>query len=196
MYKNKSLLKGKLNTQIASPLLNLTDSGLLPQGLCSCLYDDEGCATQETPLVEAGYLREYLYDLKNATRNKKKPTGNSFRASYKSLPFIMPSNFYLTPGKESPDSFMHDLKYALYIFEVMGLHTVNPISGEFSIGAQGIVIENGKKTQGVKNIMLAGNLLDFMKNIIFVGSDLNFFLGEGNIGTSTLGVKEVMVGGA
>jgi PmbA protein len=74
----------------------------------------------------------------------------------------------------------------------MGMHTANPISGDFSVGATGFWIENGEKAYPVREITIAGNILDLMKNVDVVGSDLRF---SGRIGCPSLLIKELSVGG-
>lgn len=194
VYKGKSLLAGKYDLSVASPLVTLIDDGLLPGGLASLYYDEEGVSTQRTEMLKAGVLKSFLYDNKNARRENRRSTGNCFRPSYKSLPLISPSNLYIQPGTESTQAYLQSTPYALYVFDVMGLHMVNPISGEFSLGAQGVLIEQGKQTTPVKGVMIAGNLLDLLKQVIFVGDDLQFFSSGAYIGSPTLVVKDIMVG--
>ena len=74
----------------------------------------------------------------------------------------------------------------------MGVHTANPISGDFSFGAQGIVIENGEKTHPTRGITIAGNIIELLKSITAIGNDLRF---TPTIGSPTLVVENVAVGG-
>lgn len=74
----------------------------------------------------------------------------------------------------------------------MGLHTADPVSGDFSLGATGQLIENGQITSAVKNLAVAGNLLEVLKSVVHVGSDLEF---RGSLGSPTLVVSGVSVAG-
>ncbi|HAR63143.1 MAG: hypothetical protein DKM50_13145 [Candidatus Margulisiibacteriota bacterium] len=195
VYKGKSLLKGNLGKPVSSPLLTIVDDGMYRGGLASAYYDDEGVPTKRKVIMEDGILKTYLYDSKNANRANGKSTGNAFRSSYKMVPGISPSNIYIQPGEKNTEVFLKEAHKCFYIFEVMGLHMVNPISGEFSLGAQGILIEDGERTKAVKGVMIAGNLLDFLKQIYFIGDDLEFFSGNGYIGSPTVCIKDIMVGG-
>lgn len=194
VFKGKSLFKGKIGEKVASDVITIVDDGLLKGGLSSCRYDDEGFASQKTVVIENGELKSYLTDAKNASRMNIPKTGNGFRG-YSSQPHISSTNLYFAAGTRHSSEILKGIKDGVYIFEVMGLHTANPVSGEFSLGTQGVIIKNGKMEKAVKNIVIAGNLIDFLNNVSEVSSDLEFHLYGGNMGASYMVVEDIMVGG-
>jgi PmbA protein len=155
-------------------------------------FDAEGMPTQKTVLMDHGCLKGFLYDSYTARKDKTRSTGNAGRASYKGLPEPEASNFYLEAGTQAPEQLISQVQSGIYVRSVMGLHTVDTISGDFSLGLMGQRIENGSRTHGVRGVTMAGNLLDLFKNVEAVGSDLIF---SGSVGSPTLWVRDVSVGG-
>jgi PmbA protein len=193
VLKGKSFFSGKIGQQVGAVCLTLVDNGRLPRGLGSSPFDSEGCPTQQTVLLKDGVLQAYLYDTYTARRGKARSTGNAGRGSYKGVPGPDPTNFYLEPGAEPPDALIAKVQKGIYVRNVMGLHTVDTISGDYSLGLMGQRIENGRLTHGVRGVTMAGNLLDLFKNVAAVGSDLTF---AGSVGSPTLWIRDVSVGGA
>ncbi|MFA4905452.1 MAG: TldD/PmbA family protein [Candidatus Margulisiibacteriota bacterium] len=191
VQKGKSLFSGRLGKAVGSSLLVILDNGKLENGIASAPFDDEGTPSQETILIENGVLKSYLFNSYTAAKGETISTGNAKRSSYKSLPEVAPTNIYIKPGdKSSPDC-----RKGLYITRVMGMHMVNPISGDFSIGAAGIMIENGEKTYPVRGITIAGNLTDLLKGIEVICSDLRFVPFSANLGSPTLLVNGLSISG-
>lgn len=199
VQKEKSNLRGKLGIQFFSPQLSILDDGLLPEGAGSCPLDGEGTPSQRTPLVIHGEVRGFLYDRFWANRQKftlsaprAQSTGNSIKHSIKSPPSLGISNFYIQPGTSDVSSLLKKLHQGVLIEEVMGLHTVDPISGDFSLGCSGQWIDQGEKCYPVKSIAIAGNLYQLFKHVTEVGNDLRFF---GRIGAPSLLIDRLEVSG-
>jgi PmbA protein len=102
------------------------------------------------------------------------------------------TNFFFEAGTEPVEKLLSEIKSGIYVTEVMGMHTANPISGDFSVGIAGILIENGKLTNPVRGMAIGGNILDFLANVDGVGNDLKFFGGRGS---PTLRVAEITISG-
>jgi PmbA protein len=199
VQKGKSPLGGKIGEKCFSPLLSIVDDGLHPKGISTSPIDGEGTRSQRTFLVIGGELSGYLYDRYWANRlNLSSPglpirsTGNSRRSSIKSPPGIGISNFFIEPGKVPYSGLLRDLDRGVVLEEVMGLHTIDPISGDFSLGCSGDWIEGGKKIHPVKSIAVAGNLFELFRNVISVGEDFRFF---GGVGSPSLLVKGMEISG-
>lgn len=126
-------------------------------------------------------------------KDKVWSTGNGIRNSFKSTPEVGTTNFYIEPGTVHPDDLIKDITSGLYVTDVMGMHTANPISGDFSVGASGIWIENGRLTKPVRGVAIAGNILDLLNEVEEVGSDLTFFGGKGS---PTIRVSRMMISGS
>jgi PmbA protein len=100
---------------------------------------------------------------------------------------------FIKPGNHSFSNLMRDLHQGVVIKEVMGLHTADPISGDFSLGCCGDWIDKGKKVYPVKSIAVAGNLFQLFRNVIGLGEDLRFF---GKIGCPSLLVEGLEISGS
>jgi PmbA protein len=172
VQKNKSALKGKIGETIGSAALTIIDDGTLKGGLACSPFDSEGTPTQETILLKDGVLKNFLYDNYTAKKENKTSSGNGLRAGFKGVPTVAPTNLYIKPGITAAEDLIKSVSRGLYITRVMGMHTINPISGDFSVGASGIMIDGGKRTFSVRGITIAGNLIDLLKCVKAVGSDL------------------------
>jgi PmbA protein len=192
VQKGKSLFVNKLGDEVGSEVLSIIDNGRLQNGLVSAPFDGEGNPTQETKLIENGILRNLFFNTYTANKGKTRSTGNAFRDSFKSMPGIGPTNLYIPAGSQSAHEMIQSIGQGLYVQRVMGIHTANPISGDFSIGAAGYMIENGEKTYPVRGITIAGNLIEMLKAVEAVASDLRFIT---NIGSPTLLISGMTVGG-
>ena len=179
VLKGTSFLAGKEGEKVASPLVRIIDHGALNGRLGSSPFDSEGTPTGETVLIKDGKLQGFLHNLYTARKTGVTSTGNAVRASYKSTPEVGTTNFYLEQGSVSRQELLGEIKQGLYVTEVMGLHTANSISGDFSLGAAGLLIENGELTSPIKGVALAGNLQDLLMGIDAVADDLTFYVGQG-----------------
>lgn len=192
VIKGKSFFSDKVGKSVANREVTIIDDGTMAGMIGSSPYDGEGTTTSRTVLVDQGNLTGYLHNHYTARRMGTVSTGNSVRGSYKSTPEIGTTNFYIQAGSFSPTQILDGIGKGLYITDVMGMHTANPISGDFSIGASGILIENGKLTYPVKGIAIAGNLRDLLFDIDALGNDLTFFIGKG---APTIRIKTMSVSG-
>ena len=199
VQKGKSPLKGKQGERFFSPLLTIVDDGTYPKGISSSPIDGEGMPSQRTSLVIQGEVTGYLYDRYWANRenlSSSKPqsgsTGNSRRHGIKSPPGVGISNLFVERGDQPLPRLMENLFTGMVVEEVMGLHTVDPISGDFSLGCSGDWIDKGKKIHPVKSIAIAGNLFELFRRVIGVGEDLRFF---GGVGSPSLLIKELVISG-
>lgn len=199
VQKGKSLLRGKQGVTFFSPLLTILDDGLHPNGASTAPIDGEGMPCQKTCLVAQGVIEGFLYDRYWANRENlfskgsaRASTGNSRRHGIKAPPGIGISNFYIEPGSLSFQKLMENLFRGVVVEEVMGLHTIDPISGDFSLGCSGSWIEKGEKGHPVKSVAIAGNLFELFQKVVGVGDDLRFF---GGVGAPSLLAEKVFISG-
>ncbi|MDK2820099.1 MAG: PmbA protein [Clostridia bacterium] len=192
VQKGKSLFRGRVNQKVAAPVINIVDDGQLKGGIASSPFDGEGVPTSRTVLVENGILKCYLHNTYTAARDGVTSTGNSSRGSFKTTPEVGTTNFYIEAGSMSSDEIIKDIKKGLYVTEVMGMHTANPISGDFSVGASGIWIENGEMTIPVRGVAIAGNIIELLESVDAVGSDLTFY---GTVGAPTVRIASMTISG-
>jgi len=193
VLKGKSLFAGRIGESVASASVTIIDDARLSGGLRTAPFDGEGTATRQKTLVGGGVLQGYLTSLKTASRLGAEPTGNARRSSYSGPSRIGPSNFFIQAGREDAGALVRDLDRALRITSLLNLHTIDPISGEFSLGVAGDYLERGERQYPVQGITIAGNLLGLLASISGVGSDLTF--GGAGAGSPTLVISELSVGG-
>lgn len=193
VQKGKSLFHGKMGKKVVSPLINLIDDGRLADGIASSPVDGEGVPTQRTHLIVNGKLNGYLYNTYTAEKDKVVSTGNGIRASFKGMPEVGPTNIFIQPGKITRKKLIDEVNDGFYITSVMGMHTANPISGDFSIGAAGVWIKNGKFAQAVRGVAVAGNILELFGQVDAVADDLRFY---GSQGAPTIRISNITVSGS
>ncbi|HOO31828.1 MAG TPA: TldD/PmbA family protein [Thermotogota bacterium] len=172
VQKGLSLLNGKLGEKVASELLSIRDVRSYTDSIFDTPADAQGVVTQDKDILRDGVLKTFLHSLKTAAKDGVKPTGNAFRSSYKGTETISPVNIDVKSGLMTLEKLFATLNDGVYITNVQGMHSgANPISGEFSVGAQGFRIEGGRKSFPVEQITLSGNLLSMLQSIKGVGSD-------------------------
>jgi PmbA protein len=193
VLKGRSLFAGKVGARVANERVTIVDDARRKGGLRSAPFDGEGVATTTRTLIERGVLRGYLVNLKTARKLSTAPTGNARRGSYASPSRIGPSNFYIEAGADDPAAAVRGLDRALAVTSLLNLHTIDPVSGEFSLGATGTFVERGTPQYPVQGITIAGNLTHLLSSISAVGTDLTF--GSSGIGSPTLVIAELSVGG-
>ncbi len=189
--KGRSMLAGKQGQLVFSDKVTLINDGLLPGGMGTTPFDGEGIPSRQTTLVDGGFISHALYDSYYARKDGKDPTGSSIRG-IKSPPSIGFSNLYMKKGRKSFDSLYKGLSNGILITDLMGLHTANPVTGHFSLGASGILIENGKLTRPVRGFAVAGNIVELFRRMTDIGNDLRFF---GKVGAPSVLLSELSVGG-
>ncbi len=190
IFRRSSFLVGQLGEQIASPLLTIVDDGAIRGAIGSRPFDGEGLATRRTVVVENGVLKSYLLDCYTARKLGLNSTGNASRG-LTGAPSVGVGNFFLSPGVNTPEEIIASVKEGFYVTELIGFG-FNPVTGDYSRGATGIWIENGKLTFPVEEVTIAGNMKDMLKGIEMVGNDIRF---RGNIAAPTVKLNRMMVSG-
>jgi PmbA protein len=190
IYRRSSFLIDQIGQQVAASAVTVIDDARMPAGLGSAPFDDEGVPTQTTPIIEHGVLRNYLHSAYTARKLASRPTGNGSRAA-SGVVTIGPTNFYLEGGSYSPEEIISSVKAGLYVIELIGFG-VNTVTGDYSRGAVGLWIENGKFMHPVHEVTIAGNLREMLKNIEMVGNDVTFV---GSIAAPTLKIGKMVISG-
>lgn len=193
VLKGKSLFAGKVGQQVASDAVTIVDDARLPGGMRSAPFDGEGITTRQRVLLDRGTLAGYLHSLKTASKTGTRPTGNARRGSYGGPAGIGSANLHVRAGAADPAELARRADRVLAISALLNLHTIDPISGEFSLGAAGDVLEQGERAYPVQGITIAGNLTHLLASIAGIGNDLTF--GPGGIGSPTLLISELSIGG-
>ena len=160
------------------------------RGLRSKPFDGEGVRNRRLPLVERGVLKTWLLDCASAKQLGLQTTGHAARGTG-GPPSPSTTNLYMEPGTLEPDTLLADIREGLYVTDLMGMG-VNGVTGDYSRGAAGFLIENGKKSYPVAGVTIASNLKDMFRNIV-PANDLLFRYGTN---APTLRVEGMTVAGA
>lgn len=194
LFKGKSMLRDRRGEKVFSEAINIIDDGAMKGGWSTSRFDAEGLAMSKTSLVADGVVEGYLYDSYWAARMKAEPTGNAVRGGYTGVPGVGVTNLYM----EAPswavgiEDLFHEAGRGLFITELMGVHTINPVTGDFSLGASGLWIEGGALKYPVRGLAISGNLLKLFGKVVGIGSDMRFI---GPIGAPSVLVNELEVSG-
>jgi len=168
VQKGRSMLS-EVEAHVASDGLNMFDDGLRRGGIGTMRADDEGTPSRKTVLIEDGILKGHLHDSYTAGKAGITSTGNAIRSGYGATPSISVHNLVL----EYPTSdVIAETEKGVLVHSVIGAHTANQYSGDFSIEARNaFMIENGEVTQPIKSLMIAGNVFEMLKKIDGAGTD-------------------------
>ena len=160
VQRNRSVLRGKVGEQVMGEHITIVDDGTLDGGLYSSKVDGEGVPRRRTVLVERGILKGYLYDIKRANIEGKESTGNGVR-DYNTLPTISPSNVIIDPVDK-----LENYSEYLQINGLIGCHTSNPITGDFSVEiSNSYIVRDGERIP-VRKGMFSGNIFQILKDAI------------------------------
>ena len=170
VLRGRSILKDKLGSEIANPTLSIIDNPLLDKVMYTSKCDGEGSVSRKTSLIKDGVLNSFIYDIYNANKVGEKTTSNGLRGSYFTTPMIAPTNLEFEFG-EMRD--LSEIKNGVLTTSVLGAHTANPISGDFSVEASNAFkIENGELTDPINKAMISGNIFEIMKNVEGLNSEI------------------------
>jgi PmbA protein len=194
VLQGASFLGKKMGQRIASELVTLIDDGTLQKGMGSEPFDGEGVPTQKRILLDKGVLQGFLYNTIVAKRAGLKSTGNASRGGFASLPGIGPHNFYMAAGQAKPEDIIKATKTGLWLKEVTG-YGINPVNGNFSGGASGFWIEDGKVAFPVKGLTIAATADEMLNGIDLVADDLDLDDLDRMMAAPTFRIKLMQIGG-
>lgn len=191
VQKHTSKFEGKLNTKVVSNKITLLEQPLA-KNLFFTYFDDEGVATTNKTLIKKGVLQTYLYNLETAKKDNVASTGNATRVGGKMD--IDTVNLTLKPGKLTEDELFAKVQNGIYITDLTGIHAgLNAKSGDFSLQAEGFIIEDGKKSKPLGLFTAGGNLFDLFNNVIAVGNNTKQLIYS--IITPSVAVKNIKISG-
>ena len=195
VIKERSLFAGREGEHVAAPFVTLTEDPTDARSWGASPIDAEGLATRRMPLIEGGVLRGFVHSTWTARRMGTRSTGSAVRAGFKSTPTAGCRAVALTPGERDASALLADVGDGVLVQEVSGLHSgVNPISGDFSTGAQGLRIINGALAQPLREFTIASTIQRLLHDLLAVGSDLTWL--PMSAAGMTLVVGDVAVSGA
>jgi PmbA protein len=174
VLKGRSLFADRVGDEVASPLVTLVEDPTDTAAMTATEIDGEGLATRRTPLLDAGRLQGFLHDSYTARRMATTSTGSAVRG-FSSTPHVGSRAMAIAPGAQTPEQLIAGIDDGVLIRGVSGLHSgVNPISGDFSTGADGLRISGGALGEPIKEFTIASTLQRMLHDVQAVGSDLTW----------------------
>jgi PmbA protein len=194
VLKGRSLFAGREGELIGAPIVTVLDDPTDARAAGASPYDSEGVPTRATTLIADGVLQGYLQNVYTGRRSGSGTTGSAVRG-YTSTPGVGVRALRLSPGTKSPEEIMASVPEALYVQSVSGLHSgTNPISGDFSVGAEGLLVRDGAFAEPVREVTIASTLQRMLLDLMEIGADLTFL--PGAVAGMTVLLGDMTISGA
>ncbi len=194
VVRGRSPFADRLGETIASPMITLVDDPTNPDAFSATASDGEGLATRRNVLIDGGVLQMFVHNATSARRAGTVSTGSAVRGSYRSAPGAGCAALALAPGTATQAQLVEQVGDGILIADVAGLHSgVNPVSGDVSVGAEGLAIRGGAVAEPLREFTIATTLQRLLTDVDAVGADLEW-LPMGAAGVSLV-VRDVMVSG-
>ncbi|MDQ1437397.1 MAG: PmbA protein [Acidimicrobiaceae bacterium] len=176
----EAVLKGyspfgeRVGESIGASNVTLVEDPTDPDAFGASCYDDEGLASRRVPLVDGGVLRGFMHNSYTGRRSGEGSTGSAARAGLAGSVGVGPRAMALTPGTLTPEELYASVGDGLLVQNLKGLHSgVNPISGDFSAGAEGMLIRDGALAEPVREITIASTLQRMLQDVRAIGADVH-----------------------
>ncbi len=194
VLKGRSPFADRVGEQIASPLLTLVDDPTDPESLGADSHDGEGLATRRVPLVEGGVLQGFLHNTMTGRRAGVPSTASAVRG-YRSTPGVGAQALAVTPGQGTLDDLIAGVDHGVLVQSMTGLHSgVNPVSGDFSVGVEGVMLRGGARAEPIREATAASTLQRLLLDVSAVGGEREWT--PGGTGAVALVVPGVALSGA
>src|SRR3954463_383138 len=194
VLKGRSMFADRVGEDVAAARFTLTDDPTNPDAFGAAAFDSEGLATRRNVLVENGVLRSYLQNTYSGRRSGTASTGSAVRAGFKSTPGVGARALALVPGDKSQEELLAEVGEGLLVRSAIGLHSgANPVSGDFSVGVEGLMVRNGAVAEPVREATMGSTLQRMLQDVAAVGSDLEWL--PGGAAGVTLVIADVSLSG-
>lgn len=194
VLKGRSPFADRLGERIASEALVLVDDPTDSRSFGADTFDGEGLACRRNVLIDGGVLAGFLHNGYTGRRSHTASTGSAVRG-YRSTPGVGCQALAVVPGARSYDEIVASIDHGFAVQSMTGLHSgVNMVSGDFSVGAEGLMIRNGVISEPVREVTLASTLQKLLLDIREIGSDVEWL--PGGTGSATIVVDDVNLSGA
>jgi PmbA protein len=194
VVKGRSFFAGRIGETVAAPFVTLVDDPTNPLAYGAASHDGEGLACRRNVLISDGLLRMFVYDTVSAKRAGTSSTGSATRGGFAGTPSAGCRALVLTPGSKGADEILASVGEGLYVQSVTGIHSgVNPVSGDFSVGAEGLLIRDGSLAEPVREITVASTLQRMLQSVVEIGSDLRWL--PGTAAGQTLAIADMSLSG-
>jgi PmbA protein len=194
VLKGRSAFAGRVGEQIGAPSLTLYDDAADPSAPSASDTDGEGLACRRVDLVRGGVLEGFLHNSYTGRASGAASTGSAQRHSHRSVPGVGPHVATLVPGTATPEQILAEVGDGLLVADVSGLHSgVNPVSGDLSVGVEGLRIRGGEPAEGIREVTMGSTLQRMLMDVVAVGGDLTYFPWEST--GVTLAIADVTMSG-
>jgi PmbA protein len=194
VVKGRSFFAGRIGETVASGGVTLVDDPTDTRAYGASSHDGEGLACRRNVLVSEGVLRMFVYDTVSARRAGAASTGSAVRGGFAGTPGAGCRAVVLSPGTKGHDEILTAVGDGLYVQSVSGIHSgVNTVSGDFSVGAEGLLIEGGALGRPVREVTVASTLQRMLQSVVEIGGDLRWL--PGVAAGQTLAVADMALSG-
>lgn len=194
VVKGRSFFAGRIGESVAGGGVTLTDDPTDGRAFSASSHDGEGLACRRNVLISDGVLRMFVYDTVSARRAQTRSTGSAVRGGFAGTPSAGCRALVLAPGTRGHEEILAAVGEGLYVQSVTGVHSgVNPVSGDFSVGAEGLMIRSGALAEPVREVTVASTLQRMLQSVVEVGGDLRWL--PGVAAGQTLAIADMQLSG-
>jgi PmbA protein len=195
VLKGRSMFVGREDEVVAAAGVTLIDDPTLPDAFGAVSHDSEGVPTRRVELIAGGRLAGFLHNVYTGRQAGRATTGSAVRGGFKSPPGVGARALHLDPGALTQAEVLSSVPEALYVQSVSGLHSgTNPVSGDFSVGVEGLMVRDGGFAEPVREVTIASTLQRILFDVAQVGADLTWL--PGGAAGVTLLIREMTMSGA
>ena len=194
VVKGRSFFAGRIGESVANAAVTLVDDPTDSRAFSASTYDAEGLACRRNVLISDGLLRMFVFDTVSARRAQMQSTGSAVRGGFAGTPSAGCRALVLQPGTKGADDILASVGDGLYVQSVTGIHSgVNTVSGDFSVGAEGLMIRAGALAEPVREVTVASTLQRMLQSIVEIGGDLRWL--PGSAAGQTLAIADMQLSG-
>jgi PmbA protein len=194
VVKGRSFFAGRIGESVANAAVTLVDDPTDSRAFSASTYDAEGLACRRNVLISDGMLRMFVFDTVSARRAQMQSTGSAVRGGFAGTPSAGCRALVLQPGTKGADDILASVGDGLYVQSVTGIHSgVNTVSGDFSVGAEGLMIRGGALAEPVREVTVASTLQRMLQSIVEIGGDLRWL--PGSAAGQTLAIADMQLSG-
>jgi len=194
VVKGRSFFAGRIGESVANAAVTLVDDPTDSRAFSASTYDAEGLACRRNVLISDGMLRMFVFDTVSARRAQMQSTGSAVRGGFAGTPSAGCRALVLQPGTKGADDILASVGDGLYVQSVTGIHSgVNTVSGDFSVGAEGLMIRSGALAEPVREVTVASTLQRMLQSIVEIGGDLRWL--PGSAAGQTLAIADMQLSG-
>jgi PmbA protein len=195
VVKGRSFFAGRMGEKVATGSFTLVDDPTDPRAFAAAAHDAEGLACRRTVMIDSGVLQGFLYDTVSARRAGATSTGSAVRGGYAGTPGPGCRALVLQPGHHDQQAILAVVGEGVYVQSVTGVHSgVNSVSGDFSVGIEGLMIRDGELAEPVREVTVASTLQRMLQSVLHVGSDIEWL--PGIAAGQTLAIGDMQLSGS